>query len=250
MMSVAGRLTGRVAIVTGAASGIGEATARRLAAEGARVVCVDVSEQVQALSLELGDSSVAEIADVADDAQVDLFVRSALDRWSRIDILVNNAGIDGQLALLADGSHENYQRVMDVNLRSCWSTMKAVLPSMVAEGSGSIINMSSVGALIGFENLSVYSAAKAGMLGLTRGAALEYGAHGIRINAICPGGVLTPLAESFMDEGTYKAWADKHALKRFARPEEIAAVVSFLASDEASFITGSSLVVDGGMTAF
>lgn len=249
MMSVAGRLTGRVAIVTGAASGIGEASARRLAAEGARVVCVDVSEQVQALSLELGASSVAEIADVADDTQVDVFVRSALDRWSRIDILVNNAGIDGQLALLADGHQENYQRVMDVNLRSCWSTMKAVLPSMVAEGSGSIINMSSVGALIGFENLSVYSAAKAGMLGLTRGAALEYGAHGIRINAICPGGVLTPLAESFMDEGTYTAWADKHALKRFARPEEIAAVVSFLASDEASFITGSSLVVDGGMTA-
>lgn len=250
MMPAEGRLTGRVAIVTGAASGIGEATARRLAAEGARVVCVDVSEKVQALSLELGDSSVAEIADVADDAQVDLFVCSALDRWSRIDILVNNAGIDGQLALLADGDHENYQRVMDVNLRSCWSTMKAALPFMVAEGSGSIINMSSVGALIGFENLSVYSAAKAGLLGLTRGAALEYGAHGIRINAICPGGVLTPLAESFMDEGTYKAWADKHALKRFARPEEIAAVVSFLASDEASFITGSSLVVDGGMTAF
>ncbi len=249
MMPSDRRLEGRVAIITGAASGIGEATARRFADEGAIVVCVDISEKVHDLSDELGDCAFAEIADVADDAQVERFVRSALDRLNRIDVLANNAGIDGQLALLADGDQENYQRVMDVNLRSCWSTMKAVLPSMVAESSGSIINMSSVGALIGFENLSVYSAAKAGLIGMTRGAALEYGAHGIRVNAICPGGVLTPLAESFMDEGTYKAWADKHALKRFARPEEIAAVVSFLASDEASFITGSSLVVDGGMTA-
>ena len=243
------RLEERVAIVTGAASGIGEATARRLNAEGAKLVCVDVSEKVEDLAAEFCDTAIAQIADVADDDQVDRFVALALDRWGRIDILVNNAGIDGQLALLADGDHDNYQRVMDVNLRSCWSAMKAVLPSMVAANAGSIINMSSVGALVGFENLSVYSAAKAGMVGMTRGAALEYGPHGIRINAVCPGGVLTPLAESFMDEGTYKAWADKHALKRFARPEEIAAVVSFLASDEASFVTGSALVADGGMTA-
>ncbi len=176
-------------------------------------------------------------------------VKAAQRRWHRIDVLVNNAGIDGNLALLAEGSEENYERVMDVNLRACWAGMREVLPAMVAAGSGSIINVSSVGALIGFENLSVYSAAKAGLVGMTRTAALEYGPHAVRINAICPGGVLTPLAESFMDEDAYQPWADKHALKRFARPEEIADVIAFLASEEASFITGAAIVVDGGMTA-
>ena len=127
--------------------------------------------------------------------------------------------------------------------------MKFALPHMVANSGGAIVNVASVAALVGFETLSIYAASKAALLGLTRTAALEYGGRGIRINALCPGGVMTPLARSFMEEGSAEAWAELHALKRFAEPEEIASVIAFLASDEASFITGAVIPVDGGMTA-
>ncbi|MAC57068.1 MAG: short-chain dehydrogenase [Novosphingobium sp.] len=236
-------------MVTGAGQGIGEATAQRLASEGSHVLCLDLDQKVEALADAIGPDAFAVVGDVADESVLRSAVQHAEHRWGRIDILVNNAGIDGTPALLADGEKRDFDRVIDVNLRACWSAMKLVLPGMVAGGGGAIVNVASVAALVGFESLSIYAASKAAVLGMTRSAALEYGCHNVRVNALCPGGVLTPLALSFMDEVTMAAWADKHALKRFAEPREIAATVAFLASDDASFITGTAIPVDGGMTA-
>jgi meso-butanediol dehydrogenase/(S,S)-butanediol dehydrogenase/diacetyl reductase len=243
------RLDGKVAVVTGAAQGIGAAAARRLAGDGARVLCVDLNEAVRDVAAAIGADAGAIVCDVGNADAAASAIDACVARWGRIDILVNNAGISGAAAPLADGEEANFDRVIDVNLRSCWATMRRALPSMVATGGGSIVNVASVAALIGFETLSVYAASKAAIVGMTRTAALEYGAHNIRVNAVCPGGVLTPLARAFNDDESLKAKAGRHALKRYAEPEEIAAAIAFLASDDASFVTGIAMPVDGGMTA-
>ncbi len=243
-----GRLDGRLSIVTGAAHGIGAAIARRLSAEGARVICVDLDPAVAHVAASLRNAD-AYVLDVSDAAAVHEMVSRVLSDAERIDILVNNAGIDGRLVPLAEGHQADFDRVVDVNLGGCWLMMRAVLPAMVAARKGAIINISSVTAMIGYPSLSIYAASKAGMIGISRSAAVEYGHLGIRVNAICPGGVKTRLADEFGDRATLETWIARHALKRFAEPEEIAAVTAFVASDDASFVTGAVIPVDGGLTA-
>lgn len=243
------RLDGKTAIVTGAAQGIGEATVRRLTREGARVLCVDLNEAVLDVARVVDGAAQAVVVDVADTAAFTAALKRAESEWGRVDILVNNAGIDGTPSLLAESGEADFDRVIDVNLKACWAAMRAVLSGMAAVRAGSIVNVSSVAGLVGFETLSIYAASKSALLGMTRSAALEYGPYGVRVNAVCPGGVMTPLARSFIKDGDLEMWSSRHALKRFSGPEEIASVIAFLASEDASFITGAVLPVDGGMTA-
>lgn len=241
------RLDGRVAIVTGAARGIGEAIVNRFVAEGAIVIGLDKNDKVITTASACGAQAV--VVDVTELQEVADLIERVHARHGRIDILVNNAGIDGTPGPFDSGKECDFDHVLNVNLRAAWGAMRCVLPHMAARQSGSIINMASAAAAIGFPSLSIYSASKAALLGLTRSAAAEFGRSGVRVNALMPGGVQTNLAEDFADEAELAQWAERHALKRFAQPEEIAAVAAFLASDEASFITGAAIAVDGGLTA-
>lgn len=245
----AGRLDGQIAIVTGAAQGIGAAIVRRFIAEGATVVCIDRDDAVKALAQEAATMSQAIVLDVGDLQATTSMIGHIHERHGRIDILVNNAGIDGTPASFEKGQESEFDELLNVNLRGCWGLMRSVLPIMAAQSSGSIINMASVAAMIGYPTLSIYSASKAGLIGMTRSAAAEYGPVGVRVNTLCPGGVLTKLSEEFADEATLAKWAQRHALRRFAEPDEIAAATAFLASHDASFITGAIIPIDGGLTA-
>jgi NAD(P)-dependent dehydrogenase (short-subunit alcohol dehydrogenase family) len=237
---VTGRLDGRVALVTGAASGIGEATTARFRDEGAVVATLDVQGEV--------DHAV----DVRDEAAVAAAVRAVVEREGRLDAVVNAAGVagGGPVHLLAA---EEWDRVVDVNLKGTFLVAKHAAAAMVAQGSGGIVNIASIEGLEGTEGGSAYNASKGGVVLLTKNMAIDYGRIGIRVNCICPGFIETPMMAAVMEnEGmkTYRdKWLEEHKLGRFGRPSEIAAAALFLASDDASFVTGHALVVDGGFTA-
>jgi NAD(P)-dependent dehydrogenase (short-subunit alcohol dehydrogenase family) len=252
---VSGRLAGKVALVTGAASGIGSATARRFASEGAVVAGFDLGAEGDARWQEAvaisGGSTLAAL-DVRDEAGVAAAVAAVVTRHGRVDVVVNSAGVagGGPVHLLDVGE---WQRVLDVNLKGTMLVCKHALPVMLAQRSGAIVNVASVEGLEGCEGGSAYNASKGGVVLLTRNMAIDYARMGIRVNAVCPGFIETPMLAGVlglpeMAEQLARI-REAHQLGRLGKPEEIAAAILFLASDDASFVTGQALAVDGGYTA-
>ena len=254
-------LSGKVALITGAGSGIGRAAAARFAAAGARVGLTDIDEKGLAeTAAELPDDAVVSVAgDIVDPATIDELATAAVARFGRVDALFNNVGILIMKSLL-DTTAADFDRLMHVNCLSQLIAMQRVVPEMrrrkggAEAGGGSVINVSSVGGLVALPNVSAYCPSKSAVIGLTRAAAAEF-APDIRVNAICPGGVSTPMSdahlESFDDkEAAMRLLTGRQLIKRYARPDEVATVAVFLASDEASFMTGAVVPVEAGHTAW
>ena len=246
-----GRLEAKVAIVTGAGSGIGRATALRFAGEGAKLIVADVTGAENDTAKTIGANAVAVHADVSKSADVRALIDAARSRFGRLDVIFNNAGIEGTQAPTADYSEENFDRVISINLRGVFLGIKYAIPLMLESGGGSIINTASVAGLVGFPGLSAYCASKGGVVQLTKTAALEYAAQNIRVNAICPGVIWTPMVQRLTgeDEEAKAAFVAMEPVNRLGTPEDIAAMALYLASDEAAFVTGAALPIDGGFVA-
>ena len=244
-----GRLEGKVAIITGAGSGIGWAAARRFADEGARVVCADISGGESDIAGRLGDVAVPVRVDVTQAADVQGMIATALDRFGRVDVLLNNAGFGGPHAALADTDEELFDKILAINLKGVFLGMKYAIPAMLDTGGGSIVNTASASGLVGWKGLSCYAAAKAAVVQMTKSAALDYAKTNVRINAICPGMTYTGLAGAKPDDEVPPGGYLPTPMARWGEPAELAAAALFLASDEASFVTGAALAVDGGYSA-
>ena len=246
-----GRLEGKLAIVTGGARGIGEAVVRRFVAEGARVIIADIRADIgSALAAELNDKASFVEADVTSE-QAWTHLIAAADARGGLGILVNNAGGAIGLREMAAESLEQHKAVVELNLHSTWLGMRHAIDAMRPRGGGSIVNISSIDGLVGMKSLASYSAAKFGVVGLTKSVALEVGKDNIRVNAVHPGFIATPLMLSAPPErlAEYTAAVEPQPIARLGRPDEIAGAVVYFASDDASYCTGSSLVVDGGRLA-
>lgn len=251
-----GKLDGKVALVTGGASGIGAATVRLFAAEGARVVVADMQDDKgQDVARALGADGAFVQVNVTLEAEVRTAVETALERWGRLDCLFNNAGFGGALGPIESTSVEEYDMTFDVLLKGVFLGIKHAAPVMKRQRAGSILSTASVAGIEAGVGPHLYSVAKAGVIHLTKSVALELGEYGIRANCICPGAIVTPLAvgkpapTERQVEGLRRGAADMHALGRVGEPEEIAHAALWLASDDASFVTGQALAVDGGITA-
>ena len=253
-----GRVEGKVALVTGAASGLGAAAARRLASEGAKVVLTDISADAgRAVADQLedaGGTAMFSAHDVSDQGEWDRVVGEALRRFGRLDILVNNAGVSGGLQELMTLDLEAWRRVLAVNLDGVFLGLRFAGPAIARSGGGSIINISSILGKVGMAGAAAYCASKGGVALLTKAAALEWAPLGIRVNSVHPGYIETPMVSGALQQAENAnemrdMIVSRHALARFGVPREIADAVLFLASDESSFMTGAELVVDGGYTA-
>ena len=245
----------KVALVTGAASGMGLATAKAFAAEGAAVALADINEAaVRAAAADLvaaGHKAIGIRCDVADEAEVAAMVQATISAFGRLDAAFNNAGVQAPPSDMADEAAEVFDRVNAINLRGVWACMKHELRHMRTQGSGAIVNCSSLGGLVGLLSRAAYHASKHGVIGLTRSAALEYAPRGIRINAVCPGTIDTPMVADMLEKqpDAMKEILRDQPIGRLGRSEEIAAAVLWLCSPGASFVIGHALAVDGGYTA-
>jgi len=252
---MAGLLKGKVALVTGGGSGIGRATALRLAQEGAKVMIADYVPESALQSVKMikdaGGEASCVAADVAVTSQVEMMVNKTVEIYGRLDCAFNNAGIEGAVGDIVACTEENFDRVIAIDLKAVWLCMKYEIPQMLKHGGGSIVNTASIAGLVGFNNIPAYVAAKHGVVGLTRTAALEFAQKNIRVNCVCPGVISTPMVERAIDKGGFTE-ADVIAAEpigRLGRPQEIAEGVLWLLSDASSFVTGHPLTIDGGWVA-
>jgi NAD(P)-dependent dehydrogenase (short-subunit alcohol dehydrogenase family) len=260
MNAVDGRLEGKVAVITGAASGQGRAAARLFAKEGARVVVADLNDEgaqevVRDITDSGGEAATARV-DVSREAEVEDMIRQAVEEFGRLDVLFNNAGVGYsasdrmKMASVVETPEKDWDAILAINLKGVAMGCKHAIPIMEEQGGGAIVNNASINALVGLPGADAYTAAKGGIVSLTRVLAVDWGPKNIRINCICPGGVETPMiAPVLSDEQVLSLMRESTPLGRLARPEEIAQVALFLASDEASYLNGAILPVDGGWTA-
>jgi NAD(P)-dependent dehydrogenase (short-subunit alcohol dehydrogenase family) len=250
------QLDGKVAIVTGAGSGIGRASACLFAEQGAKIVVADCNvetgKETVAAILQNGHEAIFCHVDVSRAAEVEQLIQTTIERYGRLDALFNNAAIQ-ILGRLIDTSEESWDRVHSVNLKGVFLGCKYAIPAMILTSGGSIINMASVLGFVGDPDLAAYCAAKGGVIALTKAAALSYGPNGVRVNCICPGDVETPMVQDYFNkdsdpERARREVSARYALRRIASPREVAQMAVFLASDASSFVTAGALVVDGGLT--
>jgi len=250
-----GNLDGKVALVTGAGSGIGRSTALTFAREGARVVVSDIvvegGEETVSQIKKAGGEAFFIRTDVSKAADVEALVNKTMEIYGRLDYAANNAGIDGEIAMLPDFLENEWDRVVGIDLKGVWLCMKYEIPRMLESGGGAIVNTSSMAGLVGFPAKAPYVASKHGVIGLTRTAALEYSAQGIRVNAVCPGVIHTTMVGELLESmpEVIDSLNKQAPVGRIGQPEEIAEAIVWLCSDAASFVTGHALAIDGGYVA-
>lgn len=243
----------KVAIVTGGSFGIGRATAVAFAKRGARVTIADRVEDAETINVirSAGGEALFVKCDVSQAAEVSVMLEQTVKKFGRLDFAFNNAGVEGLTAPIPECTEENWDKTIDINLKGVWLCMKYEIPYMLKQGRGSIVNNASVAGLVGFTGIPAYVASKHGIIGLTKNAALENAKAGIRVNAVCPGVIKTPMIDRFTGKNkeVEKQFVDMEPVGRLGQPEEVAEAVMWLCSDAASFVTGISLPVDGGWIA-